>query len=62
MCEDLCSAQHDTDEGKLVKLSGEWFCHNNGMKRLTGNVLVIVGPWHCHDVGNSTKTKSWATV
>ena len=31
--EDLCSLQRETSERKLVKISGEWFCHNNGIKK-----------------------------
>ena len=41
--EDLCSVQRETAERKLVKISSEWFCHNNGIKKHTGNLLAIVG-------------------
>lgn len=60
--EDLCSLQHETSERKLVKISGEWFCHNNGIKKRTGNLLPIVRQCHCFGRDNSSEAKSWVTL
>lgn len=57
--EDLCSLQRETAERKLVKISGEWFCHNNGFKKRTGNLRPIVGG-HAIVLVKITALRHWA--
>ena len=57
--EDPCSVQHETAEKKSwFKISGECFCHNNGIRRRTGNWWQLWGPCYCFGRDNSVQAES----